>query len=75
MNTRPTIALISEEIRAKKQSLKQVVDYITDAVCVRAKAGKNYGMILVPEGIVEFIGEVGEVISEINIILGDDKIA
>ena len=55
--------------------MQQIVDYITEVVTERAKSGKNYGLILIPEGIVEFIQEVGNLIGEINMILGGDKIS
>ncbi len=59
LQTRPNIALIGEEIRHKKMSLNDIVKEIADTVDERAKAGKNYGVILIPEGIIEFIGDKG----------------
>lgn len=66
LQTQVNLALISEEVAAKKQTLPQLVDEICDLVTQRAAAGKNYGVILVPEGIVEFIPHVGELIAELS---------
>lgn len=46
------------KVAAKKQTLKNVTDYITDVICKRAENGYNYGVILVPEGLIDFIPEV-----------------
>lgn len=46
------------QVAAKKQTLKNVTDYITDIICKRAEIGYNYGVILVPEGLIDFIPEV-----------------
>jgi len=72
LNTRPTVALISEEVDGLKWTLQQVVNYVTDIIEERSKNGKDYGIVLIPEGIVQFINEVGLVISEINDILSGD---
>lgn len=69
LQTQPNIALISEEVEAKKQSLKSIVDYITDVVVKRANAGKNFGVALIPEGLIEFIPEMKTMISALNDIL------
>jgi len=52
--------------------LDDVTKYVADIVCARTKRGKDYGVILVPEGLIEFIPEMGELISEINDILADE---
>ena len=46
------------QVAAKKQTLKNVTDYITDIICKRAELGYNYGVILIPEGLIDFIPEV-----------------
>jgi pyrophosphate--fructose-6-phosphate 1-phosphotransferase len=62
----PNIALISEEVLAKKMTLRQVVDGIANVVEARGKAGKPFGVALVPEGLIEFIPEFKVLISELN---------
>lgn len=65
----PNMTFIGEEVLAKKQSLKQLVAMTADLVEARAKIGKLYGVILLPEGLIEFIPEVGVLIGEINEIV------
>ncbi|CAD6249559.1 unnamed protein product [Miscanthus lutarioriparius] len=72
LQTHPNIVLIGEEVAAKKQTLKNVTDYITDIVCKRAELGYNYGVILIPEGLIDFIPEVQKLIAELNEILAHD---
>ncbi len=69
LQTQPNIALISEEVEAKAQSLKSIVDYITNVVVKRAEMGKNFGVALIPEGLIEFIPEMKTMISNLNDIL------
>ena len=69
LQTQPNITLISEEVEAKQQSLKSIVDYITSVVVKRAEAGKNFGIALIPEGLIEFIPEMKVMISNLNDIL------
>jgi len=69
LETQPNIALIGEEVYTKNQTLSQIVDYICDAVVKRAEMGKNYGVILVPEGLIEFIPEFKELIKNLNEIM------
>ncbi|MDR1940726.1 MAG: diphosphate--fructose-6-phosphate 1-phosphotransferase [Endomicrobium sp.] len=64
--TQPNIVLIGEEILAKKYTLAKVIDNITDVIVKRAKLGKNFGVALVPEGLIEFIPEMKELISALN---------
>lgn len=73
LQTHPNIALISEEVQAKGITLEQIVDYITDVVIQRAERGKNYGIALVPEGLVEFIGDIKTLIDELSAILGAEE--
>ncbi|KAK8463092.1 hypothetical protein SEVIR_1G320200v4 [Setaria viridis] len=74
LQTHPNIALIGEEVAEKKQTLKNVTDYITDIVCKRAELGYNYGVILIPEGLIDFIPEVQKLIAELNEILAHDTV-
>ncbi|XWS18159.1 hypothetical protein CRYUN_Cryun32bG0018400 [Craigia yunnanensis] len=72
LQTHPNITIIGEEVAAKKQTLKNVTDYIVDVICKRAELGYNYGVILVPEGLIDFIPEVQQLIAELNEILAHD---
>lgn len=73
LQTQPNLALISEEIALAKMTLRDVVEKIGACVKERAKVGKNYGVILVPEGLVEFVPEVKALIKELNQILAEHK--
>ncbi|MCR5322867.1 MAG: diphosphate--fructose-6-phosphate 1-phosphotransferase [Lachnospiraceae bacterium] len=73
LETQPNICLIGEEVAAKKMSLSQIADYITDAVEKRAALGLNFGVAIIPEGIVEFIPEFSVLIAEINELLAGSK--
>ena len=66
LQTKPAVALISEEIAEKKQSLSSIISQIADAVVARADKGLNHGVVLVPEGLIEFIPEMHALISELN---------
>ena len=71
LKTHPNVVLIGEEVLAKKMTLGQVVKNLVDVIVKRAKAGKNYGIVLVPEGLIEFIPEMKELISALNDSLAD----
>lgn len=73
LNTQPNIALIGEEIEEKKKTLQEIVKEITDVVVQRAKQDKPYGLILIPEGIVEFIPEFKRLIGHLNTLLAEGK--
>ncbi|GBC96000.1 Pyrophosphate--fructose 6-phosphate 1-phosphotransferase [bacterium HR16] len=73
LQTHPNIALISEEVQAKGITLEQIVEQIVQSVVKRAQAGKNYGVALVPEGLVEFIAEIKTLIDELSAILGQEE--
>ena len=66
LQTHPNVCLISEEVKAKKMKLKQVIKAVADVVAARAAAGKNFGVCLIPEGLLEFIPDVGVLISELS---------
>ncbi|KAK8954684.1 Pyrophosphate--fructose 6-phosphate 1-phosphotransferase subunit beta [Platanthera zijinensis] len=74
LQTHPNITIIGEEVSSQQQTLKSVTDYITDIICKRAKLGYNYGVILIPEGLIDFIPEVQTLISELNEILAHDVV-
>ena len=71
--TQPNICLISEEVEAKGMSLEQITDQICASIAMRAANGDNFGIILIPEGLVEFIPEIKKLISELNDAIADDK--
>lgn len=73
LQTRPNLTLISEEIAQKNLSLSAVTEEIADMICARAKIGKNYGGILIPEGVVESISGCKEMIQELNHIIAAPK--
>jgi len=66
LQTHPNVCLISEEIKEKKMTLGQVIKGIADVVALRAADGKNFGVALIPEGLVEFIPEFGVLMHELN---------
>jgi len=73
LQTQPNICLISEEVAEKKMSLAQITDYIADSVAKRAAKGMNFGVAIIPEGVVEFIPEFSVLIQEINELLAGSK--
>ena len=73
LQTQPNICLIGEEVAAKKLSLAQLTDYIADSVANRAAKGWNFGVAIIPEGIVEFVPEFSVLIAEINELLAGEK--
>ena len=75
LETQPNICLISEEVSAKKMSLSQIADYIADSVEKRAQKGMNFGVAIIPEGVVEFVPEFSKLIAEINELLAGNKAA
>ena len=73
LQTQPNICLIGEEVAAKKMSLAAIADYIADSVAARAANGENFGVAIIPEGIVEFVPEFSVLIAEINELLAGEK--
>ena len=73
LETQPNICLISEEVAAKKMSLSQIANYIADSVEKRAAKGMNFGLAIIPEGVVEFVPEFSKLIQEINELLAGSK--
>ncbi len=75
LNTQPNIVLIGEEVLSKKMTLSQIVDGITDIIVKRAEMKKNFGVVLVPEGLIEFVPEMKELISALNDVLAENEAA
>ena len=73
LETQPNICLIGEEVAAKKQSLAEITNYIADAVEKRGNNGENFGVAIIPEGIVEFVPEFSALIAEINELLAGEQ--
>jgi len=73
LETQPNICLIGEEVAAKKMSLLDITKQIADSVCYRASQGNNFGVAIIPEGIVEFVPEFKVLIAEINELLAGKK--
>ena len=71
LQTQPNITLISEEVEAKKMSLSSIIDYMADVIVRRANAGKNFGIAVVPEGLIEFIPEMKAMIANLNDIMAE----
>lgn len=69
MQTHPNVVLIGEEVKRKQQSLSAIVDDIVDLMEKRHSMGKPYGVVLIPEGLIEFIPEIDILIGELNEIL------
>lgn len=69
LQTHPNICLISEEIQQKDLSLNDIVEYIATIVAHRAAQGNNFGVVLVPEGLIEFIPAIGRLIQDLNDLL------
>ena len=69
LQTQPNICLVSEEVEAKQMSLDDVVDYIAQAVATRAKDGNNFGTVIIPEGLIEFIPAIKKLIAQLNDVL------
>lgn len=69
LQTQPNITLISEEVEQKKMSLSSIIDYISDIVARRSANGKNFGIAVIPEGLIEFIPELKAMIANLNDIM------
>jgi pyrophosphate--fructose-6-phosphate 1-phosphotransferase len=71
LQTQPNVCLISEEVEARGHSLEQIVDHICVSITQRAENGDNFGIVLIPEGVVEFIPEIKILIRELNDTIAD----
>ena len=77
LQTQPNICIISEEVEAKNMTLDDIVANIADTVAARAEYGNNFGTVLVPEGLIEFIPAIKKLIAELNevVAVNADKVA
>ena len=69
LQCQPNICLISEEVEAKDMTLNQIVEQLAQVIANRAAQGNNFGTVVVPEGLIEFIPAVGRLIQELNDLL------
>lgn len=69
LQTHPNLAWIGEEVKANKRTLESLVKEAADLIIRRSESGKDYGVILIPEGIIEFIPEVSQLIKELNLLI------
>lgn len=73
LQTQPNVCLVSEEVEAKGQSLDEIVTYIANVVAKRAENGNNFGTVIIPEGLIEFIPAMKALISELNDFLAHNQ--
>ena len=73
LQCQPNICLISEEVEAKNLSLDDIVEQIANSVASRAAQGNNYGTVLIPEGLIEFIPAIKRLIAELNDVLSTEE--
>ncbi len=71
LQTQPNVCIISEEVAEKAQTLEQIVNELADIVAQRAANGENFGVALIPEGLIEFVPEMKVLISELNDLLAE----
>lgn len=69
LQTQPNITLISEEVEQKKMSLASIIDYMTNIIVKRSENGKNFGIAVIPEGLIEFVPELKSMIANLNDIM------
>ena len=72
LQVQPNITIISEEVAARKMTLRDIVDYMADIVVARANRGDNFGVALIPEGLIEFVPEMKKLISALNDLLAHE---
>ncbi len=73
LQTQPNVTLVGEEVEAKRQTLDDIVNYIAETVAARAAKGMNFGTVLVPEGLIEFIPAIKKLIAELNDMLAANQ--
>ena len=69
LQTQPNITLISEEVEQRKMSLSSIIDYMTNIIVKRSEMGKNFGIAVIPEGLIEFVPELKSMIANLNDIM------
>lgn len=74
LQTQPNITLVSEEVEEKKMSLNSIIEYMADIISKRASSGKNFGIAIIPEGLIEFIPEMKSMIANLNDLMGELEI-
>ncbi|MFP4549842.1 MAG: diphosphate--fructose-6-phosphate 1-phosphotransferase [Spirochaetales bacterium] len=73
LQTQPNVCIISEEVAEKRQTLSDIVEAIVEVVKARSENGEDFGVVLVPEGLIEFVPEMRALISELNKLLGTNQ--
>lgn len=73
LQTHPNICIVSEEVAAKEQSLDDIIDYIAGVIAKRAEKGMNFGTVIIPEGLIEFIPAMKKLIQELNDFLAHNQ--
>lgn len=73
LQTHPNVCIVSEEVEAKEQSLGDVIDQIADVIAKRAEEGLNFGTVIIPEGLIEFIPAMKKLINELNDFLAHNQ--
>ncbi|MFW6213107.1 MAG: diphosphate--fructose-6-phosphate 1-phosphotransferase [Spirochaetota bacterium] len=73
LQTQPNVCIISEEVAEKRQTLGDIVEAIVEVVKARSENGEDFGVVLVPEGLIEFVPEMRALISELNKLLGTNQ--
>ncbi len=73
LQTQANVTIISEEVEEKRETLEEIVKQITDSIVARGNKGDNYGIVLIPEGLIEFVPEMKQLISEINDVLAHNQ--
>jgi diphosphate-dependent phosphofructokinase len=71
LQTQPNITIISEEVEAERKTLNQIVKEMTATIVKRSENGDNFGVALIPEGLIEFVPEMKHLIAELNDLLAD----
>lgn len=74
LQTHANITIISEEVEKKHYSLQDIVEYIANVIVKRSDAGKDFGDVIIPEGLIEFIPDMKKLISSINNLLEANKV-
>ena len=69
LQCQPNICIVSEEVEQKDMTLNQIVDQLCEAIAYRAAQGNNFGTVIIPEGLIEFIPAIGRLIQELNDLL------
>ncbi len=69
LQTQPNITLISEEVEERKMSLESIINYMSEVIVKRSNSGKNFGIAIIPEGLIEFIPEMKSMIANLNDIM------